>query len=94
MARNFWAREEYENGLEIAHDRVAGALTTCPEPQDEMSEERLAALSAVLDAGWESMAAGRFRPAAEAVAELCSEVELLDCFLAGGGRGRILSVFR
>ncbi len=40
------------------------------DPQDEMTEEELAALQATLDAGWRSMEAGRYRPAAEVVAEL------------------------
>ncbi len=40
------------------------------EPQDDMSEEELAALQAALDAGWRSMEAGRFRPASQVVAEL------------------------
>ncbi len=40
------------------------------EPQDDMTEEELAALQAALDAGWRSMEAGRFRPAADVVAEL------------------------
>ncbi len=43
------------------------------EPQEEMSEEELAALNAALDAGWESMEAGRYRPATEVVAELRSK---------------------
>ncbi len=43
------------------------------EPQDEMSEEELAALQAALDAGWRSMEAGRHRPAAEVVADLRSK---------------------
>ncbi len=40
------------------------------EPQDDMSEDELAALQAALDAGWRSMKAGRFRPASQVVAEL------------------------
>ncbi len=43
------------------------------EPQEEMSEDELAALQAALDAGWESMTAGRYRPAADVVAELRSK---------------------
>ncbi len=43
------------------------------EPQEDMSEEELAALNAALDAGWESMEAGRYRPATEVVAELRSK---------------------
>lgn len=43
------------------------------EPQEEVSEEELAALNAALDAGWESMKAGRYRPATEVVAELRSK---------------------
>lgn len=43
------------------------------EPQDEMSEGELAALQAALDAGWRSMEAGRYRPAAEVVGELQSK---------------------
>ena len=42
------------------------------DPHDEMTEEELAALQAALDAGWRSMEAGRYRPAAEVVAELRS----------------------
>ena len=40
------------------------------DPQDEMTEDELAALQTALDDGWRSMEAGRFRPATEVVAEL------------------------
>ena len=40
------------------------------DPQDEMSAEELAALQAALAAGWQSMEEGRYRPAAEVIAEL------------------------
>ncbi len=43
------------------------------EPQDELSEDELAALQASLDAGWKSMEAGRYRPASDVVAELRSK---------------------
>ena len=39
------------------------------EPDDEMTADELAALQAALDAGWQSMEAGRFRSAHEIVAE-------------------------
>ena len=42
------------------------------EPQEEMSEEELAALQDALDAGWRSMEAGRYRPAEEVIAEVRS----------------------
>jgi hypothetical protein len=40
------------------------------EPDDDMSDEELAALNSVLDAAWQSLEAGRVRPAAEVLAEL------------------------
>jgi hypothetical protein len=40
------------------------------EPDDDMSDEELAALNTVLDAAWQSLEAGRVRPAAEVLAEL------------------------
>ncbi len=43
------------------------------EPQDEMSEDELAALQTSLDAGWKSMEAGRYRSASDVVAELRSK---------------------
>lgn len=43
------------------------------EPRDEMSQTELAALNDALDAGWRSMEAGRYRPAAEVIAELRSK---------------------
>ncbi len=36
-------------------------------PQKEMSEEELVALQGALDAGWRSMEAGRYRPAAKVI---------------------------
>jgi hypothetical protein len=40
------------------------------EPEDGMGADELAQLRSALDAGWRSMQAGRFRPAADIVAEL------------------------
>lgn len=40
------------------------------EPEEEMSEEELAALRTALDRAWRSLEAGRFRPAAEVLADL------------------------
>jgi hypothetical protein len=40
------------------------------EPEEEMSDEELAALDRVLDAAWQSIAEGRVRSAAEVLAEL------------------------
>ena len=40
------------------------------DPEDDMSDEELAALRSALDAGWRSMEAGRYRPASEVVSEL------------------------
>lgn len=42
------------------------------EPEEEMSEEELAALNRALDAAWHSIETGRVRPAAEVLAELRS----------------------
>ncbi len=42
------------------------------EPQDEMSDDELAALQGALDNGWRSMKEGRYRPAAEVLAEIRS----------------------
>ena len=39
------------------------------EPDDEMDIEELARLRRALDAGWNSMKQGRFRPAMEVLAE-------------------------
>jgi hypothetical protein len=48
-----------------------GDLDLClAEPEEEMSEEELARLNQVLEAGFEAIQAGRFRPAAEVIAEL------------------------
>ena len=43
------------------------------EPQDDMSEQELAALQTALDDGWNSMEAGRYRPADQVIAELRSK---------------------
>ncbi len=43
------------------------------EPHDEMSDRELAALNAALDAGWQSMEAGRYRPAAKVISKLRSK---------------------
>lgn len=40
------------------------------QPDDAMSPAELAALGRALDAGWQSMQAGRMRPAQEVIAEL------------------------
>ncbi len=51
--------------------REGTVLELClAEPGEEMTPEQLAALRAALDAGWQSMEAGRFRPASEVVAKL------------------------
>jgi hypothetical protein len=39
-----------------------------------MTDEDLEALSKALDAAWESMKAGRFRPAADVIADLRSRM--------------------
>jgi hypothetical protein len=67
-----------ENG-KIIGDAPAGwiegsELELClAEPEDEMSDEELAALEAALDAGWRSLEAGRVRPARDVIAELRSK---------------------
>jgi hypothetical protein len=43
------------------------------EPDEDMSDDELAALNSVLDAAWRSLEAGRVRPAAEVLAELRDE---------------------
>ena len=40
------------------------------DPGDDLTEEELAALNKVLEAGWRSVEAGRFRPAGEVISEL------------------------
>jgi hypothetical protein len=40
------------------------------EPEGEMTASQRSALDAALEAAWQSMTAGRFRPARDAVAEL------------------------
>lgn len=67
-----------ENG-KIVGDAPSGLvdgteLELClAEPEDEMSPEELAALNAALDNAWQSMEAGRFRPAADVLADLRAE---------------------
>jgi len=43
------------------------------EPEDDMTPEELAQLNAALDSAWRSMENGRFRPAADVLAELRAE---------------------
>ena len=48
-----------------------GEVDLClAEPEDDMSDEELARLNGALDRGFESIKAGRFRPAADAIADL------------------------
>ncbi len=64
-----------ENG-KIVGDAPSGLvdgteLDLClAEPEDDMTQEQLAELNAALDSAWRSMEAGRFRPAADVLAEL------------------------
>lgn len=48
-----------------------GVLDLCiAEPEDEMSDEELARLTEALARGFESIKAGRFRPASDVLADL------------------------
>jgi len=66
-----------ENG-KIIGDAPAGftegtELELClAEPEDEMTDEELVALEAVLEAGWKSIEAGQVRPAQDVIADLRS----------------------
>jgi hypothetical protein len=67
-------RVRVENGR-IAGDAPAGLpegeIELClAEPEDEMTEDELARLNDALSRGFESIKAGRFRPAAAVIADL------------------------
>lgn len=48
-----------------------GEVDLClAEPEDEMSDEELARLNEALGRGFDSIKAGRFRPAADVIADL------------------------
>lgn len=48
-----------------------GEVDLClAEPEDEMSDEELARLNEALARGFDSIKAGRFRPAADVIADL------------------------